>query len=119
MEYATRILQLEHVLTHPKLKWGGVFKALAHLKEQGLADAADCDVLAEAYGFYRRIINRVRMMNGSSTSKLPEGEEDRAQLAERLGMDRDMMVPIQDMRARVHTVYTRIHSAACARVGGT
>jgi len=116
VEYATRILQLQHVADHPRLKWGGVFKALAYLKEQGLADPADCDVLAQAYGFYRRIINRVRMMNGSSTSKLPADEEDRAQLAARLGMEGDIMEPITAMREDVHAVYQRIYGGACARL---
>jgi glutamate-ammonia-ligase adenylyltransferase len=118
VEFATRILQLQHVLSHPRLKWGGVFKALAHLKEQGLADASDCDVLAEAYGFYRRIINRVRMMNGSSTSKLPEDDEVRSQLAARLNMDGDMMQAVQEMRTAVHAVYERIYTAACTSVAG-
>jgi glutamine synthetase adenylyltransferase len=116
VEYATRILQLQHVHTHPKLKWGGVFKALAHLREQNLADPADCDVLADAYGFYRRIINRVRMMNGSSTSKLPEDLETRAQLAARLGIEGDIMEPIREMRMAVHAAYQHIHGAARAGI---
>lgn len=114
VEYATRILQLQHVHQHPRLKWGGVFKALAHLKELSVADPADCDVLAEAYGLYRRIINRVRMMNGSSTSKLPEDDGARSQLAARLNIDGDIMEPIQNMRSNVHAVYQRIYAAACA-----
>ncbi len=118
VEYATRILQLQHVHAHPKLKWGGVFKALAHLKGQGLADPEDCDVLAEAYGFYRRIINRVRMMNGSSTSKLPVDDDARAQLAARLNIGGDIMEPIEKMRVAVHAAYQRIHSAARAGLAG-
>jgi glutamine synthetase adenylyltransferase len=106
------------VHSHPQLKWGGVFKALAYLKEQGLGGADECDVLAEAYGFYRRIINRVRMMNGSSTSKLPEDVEVRSQLAARLNMDGDMMEPIQKMRQAVHAVYQRVYAAACADLAG-
>ena len=117
VEYATRILQLRHVSRHPQLKRGGVFRALAYLKEQGLAEAPDCDVLTEAYGFYRRIINRVRMMNGSSTSKLPEDEAGRAHLAARLGMTGDIMEPIQAMRAEVHAAYLRIYRAACETCG--
>jgi glutamate-ammonia-ligase adenylyltransferase len=112
VEYATRILQLQHVRTHPKLKWGGVFKALAHLKEQGLADPADCDVLAKAYDFYRRIINRVRMMNGSSTSRLPDDAETRSQLAARLNMEGDIMEPVGVTRNSVHAVYQHIYNAA-------
>ena len=118
VEYATRILQLQHVRSHPRLKWGGVFKALAYLKENNLADPADCDVLAEAYEFYRRIINRVRMMNGSSTSKLPEDEGARSQLAARLNIHGEIIEPVKKMRTAVHAVYQRIYDAACVDISG-
>lgn len=117
VEFTTRFLQLRHVAEHPELRHGGVFRALALLCERGLAPEEDCATLAEAYGFYRKIVNRVRMMRGNSTSRMPEDAETRLQLAARLGMEGDPLDAVDVMRGRVSALYRKTLAEEMDRAG--
>ncbi len=108
IEYATRFMQLCHARRYPELRRGDVFGALDILDEYELADPARCTVLREAYTALRRIMNRVRMQGGTQTTRLPESGEARADLAERLGIEGDLLEYTGEHRRRVHEVYTAI-----------
>ena len=108
IEYATRLLQLRHVAQYPELKRGDVFGALDILEEYELAAPARCAVLREAYGALRRIVNRIRMQGGSQTARLPESGEARAELAERLGIQDELLAYTTQVRRGVHRVYRAI-----------
>ena len=70
IEFATRLLQLRHVAGNPDLERGGVFGALAVLAEKGLLSELACETLRAGYAFFRHLLNRARMMRGSSSSCL-------------------------------------------------
>ena len=108
IEYATRLMQLQHARDYPELKRGDVFGALDILEEYELADPARCAVLREAYTLFRRVVNRIRMQHGSQRARLPETEEARAELGERLGIAEDLLTHTAAHRQRVHAVYRAI-----------
>ncbi|HDP34765.1 MAG TPA: hypothetical protein ENN29_06610, partial [Candidatus Hydrogenedentes bacterium] len=109
IEFATRLLQLKHVRGCPDLKRGGVFAALEILNRQGFIAEHDYAVLRDGYDFFRRVLNRARMMRGSSSSKLPEAPEAQRRLAACLNMDEDILEAVESRARRVHEAYRRIH----------
>lgn len=115
IEYITRYWQLQHAAAHPELKRGGVFKSLEILRDRSLADPAHCDTLSHAYAVLRRIVNRVRMMHGNTSTCLPDEAEGRADLASRLGIPGDLLAHVDDLRARVHAIYQQVYDEALAR----
>lgn len=119
VEFTTRYWQLRHCSAHPELKRGGVFKALETISAKGLESPEDCATLTEAYAFYRGILNRIRMMNGSSQSSLPADGDARDQLARRLGMEGDILGLVNKMRARVHAIHTRVLGEELGRCGAS
>jgi len=112
IEYATRFWQLQHVAHHPVLKRGDVLGALDILREHALVDTRACKTLRQAYVRLRRILNRIRMMDGGHTSSLPKNPEERADLAVRLGIEQDLLEYVDEHRARVHPIYQTIHEEA-------
>jgi glutamate-ammonia-ligase adenylyltransferase len=110
VELVVRYWQLRHVAAHPDLKRGAVFRALDVLDKHGLAEPEQCQNLREAYGALRRILNRIRMMDGGTGSKLPEDPEARAQLSARLGIDGDLLECVDEHRRKVHAIYEETYA---------
>jgi len=111
IEFATRLLQLRHAGEHPDLERGGVFGALELLSEKSLLPEQEHGMLREGYAFYRRLLNRSRMMRGCASSCLPDAPEMAARLAQSLGIEGGLQEQIESHAAGIHQVYLRIYNA--------
>jgi glutamate-ammonia-ligase adenylyltransferase len=108
IEFSVRFLQLRHAADHPALKTAPVFMALSALERESLAPPETIAVLRAAYAELRRILNRVRMMDGRETSELPAEESDCAELARRLGLDGDLLAHVDRHRRAVARIWRDI-----------
>ena len=86
VEYLVQTLQIEHGRDDPELRTPGTLAALAALHTLGHVSDADHDVLREAYGFFRRLINALRVVRGNAKDLTvpPPGTDEFAFLARRL-----------------------------------
>lgn len=105
IEYGVRIWQLLHVHAHPKLRRGGVFRALAVLEENQLAPPEHCAAMRAAFEGLRRILNRIRMMHGGQSSLMPSDMETQVELAMRLGLSEGLVAHVERLRAPAHAAY--------------
>ena len=89
VEYLVQTLQIEHGRDEPELRTPGTLAALAALHNLKHVSDADHDVLREAYGFYRRLINALRVVRGNAKDLTvpPTGSDEFAFLARRLDYD--------------------------------
>lgn len=110
LEYAVRCRQLMHARRYPELKRGGVFGALDILQARGGMTPNDCEAMRRAYADLRRILNRLRMMQGSQTSVLPATPEAQAEFAARLGIKEELTGLVDAHCARVHAIYETIRA---------
>lgn len=87
VEYAVQYLQLIHGRERPELRTPSTLVALARLRAAGLLNDAEAGALREAYVFWRRVVDGLRMVKGQAGDLLlPEaGSEDWRLLARRLG----------------------------------
>ncbi len=111
IEFATRLLQLHHVSGHPDLERGGVFGALELLHDKGLIPTEYFTALHDGYAFFRRLLNRARMMRGSTSSCIPEAPETVKRLAHSLGLKEDLAEQIEAHCARVHKAYRHVYDS--------
>ena len=111
IEFATRLLQLRHVAGNPDLERGGVFGALAVLAEKGLLSELACETLRAGYAFFRHLLNRARMMRGSSSSCLPESPDILQRLALGLGVKEDLLEKVESHAVAVHDTYRAIYES--------
>ncbi|WP_171189610.1 glutamine synthetase adenylyltransferase [Alienimonas chondri] len=90
VEYLVQILQWEHGGDDAELRTPGTLAALTALHVGGHLTTADHDVLREAYGFLRSLINALRVVRGNAKDLTvpPAGTEEFAFLARRLGYTR-------------------------------
>lgn len=116
LEFAVRLLQLRHVEAHPELRRPDVMGALSTLRGAGLIGQDDADAIEQAYLLLRRIENRIRIRHGrSETALLPEDQDACAELAERLGIEGDLVELVARHKLRVHGIYERILEDLLAR----
>ena len=108
IEFALRLLQIKHASSEPRLRWGGVRGAIEVIMENGFLPKEDGQTLLDAYIFYRRAENRIRMMQGRPGSSMPEDAGERAQLAKRLGLEGELLEPMNAHRGKVHAIYRKI-----------
>ena len=108
IEFSTRLLQLRHVAEYPYLERGGVFGALSVLADKGLLSPSACEILRSGYAFFRQLLNRARMMRGSSSSSLPDSPETLQRLALGLGIQEDLQERIDAHASAVHDTYTDV-----------
>lgn len=108
IEFAVRLLQIAHVVANPELKRSDVMGALDLLADMGAVSSWDYSVLKDAYLLFRRIENRIRMMNGRATSLVPEEPEAQGELAKRLNLEQDLAGLILGHKAAVHSVFQRV-----------
>ncbi|HEY7922028.1 MAG TPA: hypothetical protein VII62_02525 [Vicinamibacteria bacterium] len=87
VEYAVQYLQIEHGRRHPELRTPSTLEGLDRLQAAGSIDAARRDELRDAYVFWRRVADALRMVRGNARDLLlPEsGSEEVRSLARRLG----------------------------------
>jgi glutamate-ammonia-ligase adenylyltransferase len=85
-EYAVQYLQLLHAGERPALRTPSTLEALEELRKDGLLSADEGEELQEAYTYWRRIAEALRMVHGSARDLiLPEaGTEELGFLARRM-----------------------------------
>jgi [glutamine synthetase] adenylyltransferase / [glutamine synthetase]-adenylyl-L-tyrosine phosphorylase len=87
VEYAVQYLQIQNGREHPELRTPQTLRALATLRDLGLVTPAQHNELREAYLFWRRVADALRMVRGNARDLLlpPEDSEELRSLARRLG----------------------------------
>jgi glutamate-ammonia-ligase adenylyltransferase len=87
LEYAAMLLQVASGAGKEELRTPFIRRALKQLQAAGMLAAEQADRLVEAYEFFRRLINSLRMLRGSALDMfLPESEADEfLHLARRMG----------------------------------
>jgi len=87
VEYAVQYLQIQHGREHPQLRTRQTLAALGALRDLGNVSPAEHDALREAYLFWRRVADALRMVRGHARDLLlpTEGSEEFRFLARRLG----------------------------------
>jgi glutamate-ammonia-ligase adenylyltransferase len=113
IEFVAQAFQLVRGGREPRLRQRGVIEVLDTLAElQLLPRAVVADLLA-AYGFLRRVENRLQAIRDQQTHHLPEGELDRARLALAMNYpDWDRFRAALDQhRQRVETHFTQVFAA--------
>jgi glutamate-ammonia-ligase adenylyltransferase len=87
VEYAVQYLQIQHGRAHAELRTPRTLIALAALRDLRLVSAGEHDELRDAYLFWRRLADSLRMVRGNARDLLlpPEDSEQFRFLARRLG----------------------------------
>jgi len=112
IEYLVQFLVLVHGGQNPALREPATLKALSALEQAGILPAADREVLAAAHRFYRRLENRLRIVNDQAAHQLPEAGPGLKRLARRLGYSGDdpgraLLDDYQRLREAVREVFER------------
>ncbi len=87
IEYAVQLIQVRFGGTYPELRSPQTRQALDHCRDLGLIPIETHEQLLLSYQFFRRLINGLRLLRGSSQDiLLPEPDSDEFQhLARRVG----------------------------------
>ena len=87
LEYAVQILQIRHGADDGRLRTPRIHEAIAELAATGVIEEDEAQNLLADYGFFRTLINGLRMLRGSALDLfLPaEGAEEYVHLARRIG----------------------------------
>ncbi len=87
VEYAVQYLQIRHGREHPELRAPQTLRALSALRALGLVTALEHDELRDAYLFWRRLADALRMVRGNARDLLlpADDTEELRSLARRLG----------------------------------
>ena len=113
VEFTTQYLQLLHGAKSRSVREPNTLAALSALVfERGLS-RADAEVLRQAYLFYRRAENRLRLVHGFSLEHLPTSGRSLSLLARRLGYlgtdpGPQLLSDYRSYTERVREVYARI-----------
>jgi glutamate-ammonia-ligase adenylyltransferase len=84
VEFVVQLLQLKYGQEHPEVLEPNVWDALDALAT-GVLPTADADTLREGYSFLRLVEARLRIVTDRPLTEIPEGADDQAKLAHRLG----------------------------------
>jgi glutamate-ammonia-ligase adenylyltransferase len=87
IEYLVQMLQIQHGREHAELRTPNTLIAAAELSRLGILSPDDESRLQEAYIFFRRLIDALRMVRGNARdlNSPPPGSEEFDFLARRLG----------------------------------
>jgi glutamate-ammonia-ligase adenylyltransferase len=86
VEYAVQYLQLLHGRERPELRTPSTLAGLERLRAASLLTSEEAATLRDAYVFWRRVADGLRMVSGQATDLLlPEDSEEWGLLARRLG----------------------------------
>jgi glutamate-ammonia-ligase adenylyltransferase len=121
-EYAVQYLQLLHGGERPALRTPSTLEALEELRTGGLLSAEEGDELREAYIYWRRISEALRMVHGAARDLvLPEaGSEELGFLARRMRYEAAswpeaaaaLLADVEAHRERTRTLFNRRFAAA-------
>lgn len=89
VEWVAQLLQLRHASAVPPLRTTRTLRALRAAVEAGLLDAADEQVLAEAWIFASRVRDAIVLVKGRAADSVPAGGRDRRLIAMTLGYPPD------------------------------
>ena len=109
LEYTVQLIQVKNAPLHPELRCSVMYQTLNRLKESGVIEPEQARQLIDAYGYYRHLINGLRMLRGSALDLVlpPEDSDELTHLARRTGYQRiGWMGP-----GRLLQVDFQIHSA--------
>ena len=117
VEYSAQYLQVQHGRAHAELRTPSTLEALARLRGLGFLTEDEHRDLQDAYVFWRRVADGLRMVRGHARDLLlPEGgSEEMGFLARRLGYSGTsrhqagaaLDVEIRRHRERVSAFFTR------------
>ncbi len=110
IEFATRLMQLRHAADCPELRRGGVFGALDILADKAFISQDVYRCLYDGYLFFRQLLNRSRMMRGSSSARIPDSPEGLRRLALCLNLQDDLASQIETRAREVHDAYQHIYA---------
>ncbi|MEA3365245.1 MAG: hypothetical protein U9Q79_06345, partial [Candidatus Hydrogenedentes bacterium] len=116
LEFVLRLQQLAYGREYPEVRRSDTLGALEPLADVGAFNPEDAATLREAYLFFRRLENRLRMMDGRSESELPASPEEQADLAKRLHIEGDLIEQIESRKAQVHALYENVFQSLRAGV---
>ncbi len=87
LEYAVQILQVTHGATEHLLRTPRIHEALHALASIGVVEESEAGELVDAYRFFRRLINGLRMLRGSAVDLVLPGLDapEYVHLARRMG----------------------------------
>ncbi len=87
IEWTVQLLQLRHAHARPELRTTRTRRALAAAAEAGLLDAADAEVLDEAWLLASRVRNAVMLVRGRPQDTFPADTRESAAVARYLGYE--------------------------------
>lgn len=106
VEYAVQMLQVRYGAARTALRTSGVHQALDELAHAGILAQLEAEQVGEAYDFYRRLINALRILRGSARDLyLPAaGAVEYGHLARRMGYRGDSALsPAQRLHLELET----------------
>lgn len=106
VEYAVQMLQVRYGAARTALRTSGVHQALDELARAGILAQLEAEQVGEAYDFYRRLINALRILRGSARDLyLPAaGAVEYGHLARRMGYRGDSALsPAQRLHLELET----------------
>ncbi|MCC6154485.1 MAG: bifunctional [glutamate--ammonia ligase]-adenylyl-L-tyrosine phosphorylase/[glutamate--ammonia-ligase] adenylyltransferase [Candidatus Hydrogenedentes bacterium] len=112
LEFALRLLQIQHAPKTPAVRLREVLGAVDALNKTDAITDADAAALRESYILFRTIENRLRVQYGRSTSQLPKEAGERAKLAKRLGIAGDLADITAQAKAFIHAFYGNVLNRA-------
>ncbi len=112
IEFIAQVFQLIRGGRDPGLQIRPTLKVLSQLVNRRLLPPASGQELSAAYQFLRRLEHRLQYMNDAQTHRLPEGAEDRAQIARSMeSADWSTFLPVlEGHRTRVARHFEQIFS---------
>ena len=87
VEFAVQLLQLKYGRAYPAILTPNVWDALDALEAAGLMRPDEAPTLRTGYSFLRLVEARLRIVTDRPLTEIPEGVEDCAKLARRMGFD--------------------------------
>jgi glutamate-ammonia-ligase adenylyltransferase len=101
VEFTVQLLQLQHGARHPEIRSTSTIDALHRLRDAGLLEAADADVLEEAYRFCERARNARYLLTGKPGDALPTDGREATRLGRLLGYEHRPQASLRDDYRRV------------------
>lgn len=119
VEFAVQLLQLIRAGREPELRTPRLLDALAAAEQLGHMDADTVQALRRAYGFLRRVENRVQMLNDAQTHRLPDDPLARQRIAAALDYpdEAKLLVALDAERAVVAEIFARTLEAPARAKG--
>ncbi|MEL4504230.1 bifunctional [glutamine synthetase] adenylyltransferase/[glutamine synthetase]-adenylyl-L-tyrosine phosphorylase [Luteococcus sp. H138] len=96
VEWTVQVLQLQHAHELPALRGTGTLATLHAAVEAGLVEAADAQVLEEAWRLASRLRNKIMLVRGRANDAIPGDSREVDAVATMLGYDRGQVSQLLD-----------------------